>query len=117
MTDRKALGERGEALAAEHLVAAGMQIVCRNWRCRYGEIDLIVRDGNTVAFVEVKTRTGLGYGLPTESVTPEKQARIRRLAAMWLAEQPGWVEVRFDVVAVLLQRGFAPVVEHLPAVF
>ena len=112
------LGARGEDLAAEYLVAAGMRIETRNWRSRYGEIDLIVRDGDTTAFVEVKTRTGTRFGLPAEAVTFAKQARIRRLAGLWLGEQSGpWVEVRFDVVSVLIERGKAPVVQHFPAVF
>lgn len=113
-----ALGARGEDLAAQFLTEAGMTVICRNWRCRYGELDLIVREGETVVFVEVKTRTGLRFGVPAEAVTFAKQVRIRRLAAIWLAEQPGaWAPIRFDVVAVLIERGTEPVIEHLPAVF
>jgi len=115
--NNRALGARGEDLAAAHLEQTGLRIVCRNWRCRYGELDLVVRDGPIVAFVEVKTRTGRGFGLPAESVTFAKQARIRRLAGIWLAEQPGWVDVRFDVVSVLLEPERSPVIEHLRAVF
>lgn len=117
MGDNKALGARGEDLAAEFLEACGLRIVCRNWRCRYGELDLIVRDGPVVAFVEVKTRSGTGFGSPAEAVTFTKQARIRRLAGLWLIEQPGWVDVRFDVVSVLLGKGAEPVIEHLRAAF
>ncbi|MBD0323261.1 MAG: YraN family protein [Aldersonia sp.] len=113
----RALGARGEDLAAAYLEETGLRIVCRNWRCRYGELDVIARDGPIVAFVEVKTRTGRAFGLPAEAVTFAKQARIRRLAGMWLAEQPGWVDVRFDVVSVLLEPERAPVIEHLRAVF
>lgn len=113
-----ALGAHGEDLAAEHLAAAGMEIVCRNWRCRYGEIDLIGRLPNTIAFVEVKTRTSRRMGLPAEAVTFAKQSRIRRLAAIWLAEQAGpWVDVRFDVVSILLERGCEPEISHLEGVF
>lgn len=118
MTDKQALGARGEELAAKFLCAAGMEIVARNWRCRYGELDLIVLDGDVTAFVEVKTRSGLGYGTPAESVTFAKQQRIRRLALLWLAEQDGpWRRIRFDVVSVLVAHGRAPVVDHLEAVF
>ncbi len=118
VTDKQALGAHGEELAAEFLCAAGMEIVARNWRCRYGELDLIARDGDVTAFVEVKTRSGLGYGTPAESVTFAKQQRIRRLALLWLAEQDGpWRRIRFDVVSVLAVRGRAPVIDHLEAVF
>lgn len=118
MTDKQALGARGEELAAKFLCAAGMEIVARNWRCRYGELDLIVLDGDVTAFVEVKTRSGLGYGTPAESVTFAKQQRIRRLALLWLAEQDGpWRRIRFDVVSVLGAHGRAPVIDHLEAVF
>ncbi|MEU7767714.1 YraN family protein [Nocardia sp. NPDC049190] len=118
MTDKQALGAHGEELAAQFLCAAGMEIVARNWRCRYGELDLIARDRDVTAFVEVKTRSGLGYGIPAESVTFTKQQRIRRLALLWLAEQDGpWRRIRFDVVSVLVARGQRPVIDHLEAVF
>lgn len=95
-----------------------MQIVCRNWRCRYGELDLVVRDAGVTAFVEVKTRSGLGYGTPAEAVTFRKRQRIRRLALLWLAEQERpWQRIRFDVVSVLLPRTGDPVIDHLEAVF
>ena len=118
MAHNQTLGARGEQIAAHHLLASGMDIVARNWRCRYGELDLVARDATTTAFVEVKTRTGRGYGIPAEAVTAGKQQRIRRLAALWLAEHGGpYTRIRFDVVSVLIEPGAAPVVEHLPAVF
>ncbi|WP_280406169.1 YraN family protein [Nocardia brasiliensis] len=118
MTDKQALGAHGEELAAQFLRTAGMEIVARNWRCRYGELDLIVQDAEVTAFVEVKTRSGLGFGVPAESVTFAKRQRIRRLALLWLAEQEGpWRRIRFDVVSVLLTRGHKPVIDHLEAVF
>ncbi|MFC8526915.1 YraN family protein [Nocardia sp. NPDC057227] len=116
--DRRTLGAYGEELAARYLETAGMEIVARNWRCRYGELDLIVRTPELTAFVEVKTRTGLGFGVPAEAVTFAKRQRIRRLALLWLAEQERpWRRLRFDVVSVLLQRGHQPVVDHLQSVF
>ena len=112
------LGAQGEDLAVGHLVDGGMTILERNWRCRYGELDVIAVDGDAVVFVEVKTRSGRGYGSPAEAVTFAKQSRIRRLAGLWLREQTrGWVHVRFDVVAVLVVPGTEPLVEHLRAVF
>ncbi len=115
---KQALGAYGEKLAAQYLREAGMEIIARNWRCRYGELDLIVQDPSVTAFVEVKTRSGLGFGTPAESVTFSKQQRIRRLALLWLAEQEGpWRRIRFDVVSVLLPRGSKPVIDHLTAAF
>ncbi|NEW39223.1 YraN family protein [Nocardia cyriacigeorgica] len=118
MAHNLALGAHGEDLAARFLEAAGMDIVCRNWRCRYGELDLIARDGDITAFVEVKTRAGLGFGTPAEAVTFTKRQRIRRLALLWLSDQDGpWQRIRFDVVSVLVTREREPVIEHLKAVF
>jgi putative endonuclease len=77
--------------------------VARNWRCRDGELDLIVRQGRVFVFCEVKARTTDAFGVPAEAVTRTKQARIRRLAARWLEEdapvRPR--EIRFDVAAIL----------------
>ncbi len=118
MAHNLALGAQGEELAAQFLQGAGMRIVERNWRCRYGELDLIVTDDETTAFVEVKTRSGLGFGTPAEAVTFTKQQRIRRLALLWLAEQQGpWLRIRFDVVSVLLLPGKPPQIEHVRAAF
>lgn len=118
VTDKQALGAYGEKLAAQYLCEAGLEIVARNWRCRYGELDLIVRDPSVTVFVEVKTRSGSGFGTPAESVTFAKQQRIRRLALLWLAQQDGqWRRIRFDVVSVLVPRGRKPVIDHLPAAF
>jgi putative endonuclease len=81
----------------------GYQVLVRNWRCRDGEVDLIVRRGRTYVFCEVKTRSSLAFGSPAEAVTRAKQARIRRLAARWLSEEPSArpARIRFDVAAVL----------------
>lgn len=116
---RAALGAWGEQVAVEHLRGQGLVVLDRNWRCREGELDIVVTDGTTVVFVEVKTRSGTGFGRPEEAVTPRKLSRLRRLAQRWLAERRlGWVEVRFDVVAVLANRHGGPSeVEHLVGVF
>ncbi|MFF0814264.1 YraN family protein [Rhodococcus sp. NPDC003318] len=112
------LGAFGEELAVGHLVGRGMVVLERNWRCRYGELDVIAEDDAGVVFVEVKTRTGHGFGMPAEAVTYEKRTRIRKLAALWLREQPrGWARVRFDVVAVVLAPGREPELTHLEGVF
>lgn len=76
----------------------------RNWRCREGEIDLVCTKGDVVAIVEVKARSGPGFGTPAEGVTAVKAARLRRLAARFLTEHPGLAgTVRFDVAEVWLE--------------
>jgi putative endonuclease len=97
------LGVSGEDAAAAWYLAHGYQVVARNWRCRDGELDLIVRQGRVYVFCEVKARTTDAFGAPVEAVTRTKQGRIRRLAARWLQEaapvRPR--EIRFDVASVL----------------
>ncbi|MGF1472037.1 MAG: YraN family protein [Rubrobacteraceae bacterium] len=110
-------GARGEKLALRHLGESGYELVCENYRTRYGEIDLIVRDGETLVFVEVKLRRGTGYGSPLESVTPRKQEQIRAVAAQYLAEtEPECKELRFDVVGILEGKG-GPDVMHIKDAF
>jgi putative endonuclease len=108
----KALGTFGEQVAATHLQDAGMVVLDRNWTCRWGEIDLVARDGSTLVVCEVKTRSSVTHGSPLEAITPQKAARLRRLTSAWLEEhdvQPA--AVRIDVVSVLVPpRGAAEVV-------
>lgn len=102
---RRALGAAGEQAAARWYEARGYEVLARNWRCREGEIDLVVRRGGTVVICEVKTRTSASYGLPAEAVTAAKQRRLRVLARQWLAQSGLYAPaVRFDVVAVLAGR-------------
>ncbi|GGK28007.1 UPF0102 protein [Pilimelia terevasa] len=114
----RALGATGEAMAAAYLTRAGMTILDRNWRCPAGEIDLVARDGPAVAFVEVKTRRGTGYGTPAAAVDPRKAARLRRLGARWLAAtalRPP--VVRFDVVAITVAGDGTARIDHRPGAF
>lgn len=110
------LGARGEALAVEYLTRMGLRIVDRNWRCRYGELDVIAADDatRTVVFVEVKTRTGDGYGGLAHAVTPRKVRRLRRLAGLWLAAgDRRWAAVRIDMIGVRIGRRRTPEISHL----
>lgn len=116
---RAQIGALGEDLAVEHLTAAGLRVLERNWRCRYGELDVIATDPATGAlvFVEVKTRTSDRYGGVAEAVTPEKVRRLRRLAGLWLAVRPGgWAAVRLDVVGVRIGRRAVPEITHVRGV-
>jgi putative endonuclease len=101
-SSRQALGARGEERAAAWYEANGYEVVARNWRCREGEIDVVARRDGTTVFCEVKTRTSSRFGVPAEAVGWEKQRRLRRLAARYLA-QPGArsTQVRFDVASIL----------------
>ncbi len=111
---RRSLGAFGEAYAARHLVERGMVLLDRNWRCDAGEIDLVLRDGRVLVVCEVKTRSSTAFGSPLEGVTVRKAARLRRLAARWLAEhQLRPDEVRIDLVGVLAPSGGDPQVEHV----
>jgi putative endonuclease len=101
-----ARGRRGEALAARELERRGYSIVERNWRCEAGEIDLVAREGETWAFVEVKLRTGRAYGLPEEAITHRKRDRLLNAALMYLAERDLTDVIwRIDVVAIVTERG------------
>jgi putative endonuclease len=114
---RRALGVYGEAYAARHLVAQGMVLLERNWRCDAGEIDLVLRDGRVLVVCEVKTRSSNAYGSPLEGVTARKAARLRRLAARWLAEHTLHPEeVRIDLVGVLVPHGGSPRLDHVRGV-
>ena len=99
---RQALGARGEALAAQWYLDRGYVILDRNWRCRHGELDLVVTNRAFVVFCEVKTRSSTMFGTPAEAVTYAKQRRLRQLAAEWIAQAERRPRrVRFDVAAVL----------------
>jgi putative endonuclease len=116
---RVQLGAMGEALALDYLTGMGLRILNRNWRCRYGELDVIASDEatRTVVFVEVKTRTGDGYGGLAHAVTPRKVRRLRRLAGLWLADQDEhWAAVRIDVIGVRIGRRRTPEITHLQGV-
>ncbi len=116
---RVAIGARGEQLAIDYLSRLGLRVIARNWRCRYGELDVIAADdaAGTVVFVEVKTRTGEQYGGVEQAVTPVKVRRLRRLVGLWLAQQHGcWVSVRIDVVAIRIGRRRTPEITHIQGV-
>ncbi|HEX4655308.1 MAG TPA: YraN family protein [Mycobacteriales bacterium] len=118
MAAKDGVGRYGEDVAVRHLEEAGLEILARNWRCSEGEIDIVARDRGVVVICEVKTRSGLGFGLPAEAITRRKADRLRRLAYHWLREHPArGADIRFDVISVLRAQRGAAVVEHLRAAF
>ena len=117
-SDRPALATRGEQLAAEHLARAGYRIAARNVRADGVEIDLVATRGPLVVFVEVKTRSGRGFGAPEEAVDARKCARLVRGARAWLyAHAPRHARARFDVICVEPDHDGTLCVRHLPSAF
>jgi putative endonuclease len=118
---RKHLGRIGEQLAAEHFGRLGYDVLARNHQTRYGELDLVLSDGRTLVFCEVKTRRVGSGGDPFESLLPAKQEQVRRMAAAWLAEpsdRPWHDDLRFDAVGVLVDRDDGLVrLDHLQGAF
>lgn len=107
------LADGGEDLACSHLRRKGFSLVERNFRLRFGEIDIIARKGSLLVFCEVKTRESVKYGRPFEAVTHSKQQRIRRLAEAYLAmKNPSFEDVRFDVISI--EHG---IVDHIENAF
>jgi putative endonuclease len=118
---RQHLGRVGERLAREHLERLGHRVVAHNYRTRFGELDLIVCDANWLVFVEVKTRRAGAMESAVQAVSATKQRRVRAMAAAWLVEtteRPRSRELRFDVVAVTVDRdGRLVRLDHLEAAF
>lgn len=112
------IGRIGERLARSHLEAQGYAVITTNYRCRWGEIDLIARDGPEWAFVEVRTRRSDAYGAPEESVTPAKLERLTRAAQDYLAQHTAntaAIQWRIDLVAVRLgPNRSVQSIRHLP---
>jgi putative endonuclease len=117
---RSAVGRAGENAAAEYLGRLGYVLMECNWRCRLGEIDLIAMDGNTLVFIEVRSRTNpTRYGTAIEAVTPRKCRQVREVATVYLKQRGGAPQsLRFDVVAVtFLGDGYPPEIQHLQGAF
>jgi putative endonuclease len=110
----RALGAYGERVAARHLTDQGMVLLDRNWRCEEGELDLVLRDGQTLVGCEVKTRTSLAHGSPHEAVTDAKLARLQGLLQRWMRDHDVHApDTRVDLVAVLRPARGPALVEHV----
>lgn len=128
MTDpRRTLGARGERVAEAHLAARGYRVLERNYRTRFGEIDLVVSDARSLVFCEVKTRLGRGFAgalRPLDAIGADKRRRVRTMAREWLAErparsrEPAGDELRFDAIGVRLSAtGSVLSLEHVEDAF
>lgn len=102
MTDRQARGQHTESLALEYLVRQGLRPLARNWSCRSGELDLVMLDGDTVVFVEVRYRQHAAWGGAAASVDARKQNKLIRTAQLFLQTEARWARhpCRFDVIAL-----------------
>ena len=112
----------GEQLASEHLERRGFAILERNYRTRWGELDIVAFDGRVMAFVEVKTRRGGGGVSPFEAIRPHKRAQVRRMASSWLVDRRGQrpfaQTMRFDAIGVSFDpSGRLLAIEHLEGAF
>jgi putative endonuclease len=121
---RQRIGRAAEELVARQLAALNWEIVERNARTRFGELDIVARDGHTLVFVEVKAgreNSAFGPERPILGVDHRKQQRVRRLATAWMGERreaPYYAEIRFDAVGVTFDRaGRAVDVEHIRGAF
>jgi putative endonuclease len=126
LDSRRALGELGERIAAQHLARAGYVILERNFRTRFGELDLIAADSRSLVFCEVKTRiagTRRGPPRPLDAIGPRKRVQVRAMAREWLTgadatARPRRPELRFDAIGILLSRsGRLVSLEHLEDAF
>jgi putative endonuclease len=114
---KQVLGKEGERIAEQYLKEKGYKLVERNYRCAAGEVDLIVLDRRVIVFVEVKTRTGHGFGTPLEAVQPRKQRKMMQAAQFFLTQKKlHQRDARFDVVGISWP-GQEPMVEHVENAF
>lgn len=111
---RQILGQKGEKQAAKYLKKKGYKLVTANYRCQYGEIDLIAKDADILIFVEVKTRTSTDFGDPAAAVDYRKQKQISKVAHHYLVTHHNDdVDARFDVISVLSANGKKTEIEHI----
>ncbi|MBD3941538.1 YraN family protein [Microbacterium sp. NEAU-LLC] len=116
MAEKDELGRAGEDRAARYLTELGYTVLARNWRCRGGEIDLVVADARHVVVVEVKTRRGEAYGHPFEAIDARKRARLWRLAMAWAGEHRELMQgrrLRIDAVGIIGPEPGTAALEHL----
>jgi len=113
----RSLGDSGERQAVQFLKKQGYQIVKRNYKCPSGEVDIIARDGETLVFVEVKTRTGTAFGLPQEAVDRRKQKKLVNVAFHYIGRLKEPPSMRFDIITVMQGEEGDFRLEHFPDAF
>lgn len=110
-------GQAGEQIARTYLEQQGLKFLTANWSCKAGEIDVIMQDGDTRVFVEVRLRRPTSYGAGSDTVAWQKQQKLRRAAAWYMQAENYWGNTRFDVVSIESGGGAAAEIEHIPDAF
>jgi putative endonuclease len=113
----KVLGIEGENVAVKFLEKKGYRIIRRNYKTHIGEIDIIAQDGNTIVFVEVKTRGNESFGKPFEAVNKRKIQKLKNLALLYLKNQGREFPVRFDVLSIFCSDKGKKEIEHIKDAF
>ncbi len=108
MSDLKGTGKKGEQLAADYLAASGFEILHRNWRHRRAEVDIIASFKGVLHFIEVKTRTTMEFGYPEESVGYKKLKMLMKAGAAYQYKNPGWENIQYDVLSIILKETDPP---------
>lgn len=118
MVSPHSIGSKGEELALSFLLGLGYHLLERNYRCRFGEVDLIMQDGDEIVFIEVKTRRSIDFGVPQEAVGAGKQGKIRKLAAQYMMyKRKEEYQPRFDVIAIRIDREGNHTIDHFKNAF
>ena len=117
MSKHNKIGIKGEQIAADFLLNKGYIILCRNWRSGRKEVDIVAFKNDMLVIVEIKTRTGLEFGYPEESVNVKKQQFLRMAADAFVAAYPLYSNVRFDIVSVMLEGDVAKEIVHFEEAF
>lgn len=115
MDRNRQLGAWGEDVAARYLLRHGYTILERNVRTRYGELDVIAQDGDTLVFIEVKTRRRGEFGSPALAVDWRKRRRLSQLALVYVGDRP--LGIRFDIIAITVPKHEQPILQHFRSAF
>lgn len=116
-TPKQITGQQGEDIASEYLINEHYLLLHRNWRNGRSEIDIIAAKGNTLHFIEVKTRTGKHFGLPETKVDADKLKQMKLAGAAFLAVHTQWKFIQFDIIAINLEVGKQPEIFMIPDIF
>lgn len=120
MDERHELGKKGEEIALDFLVNKGFRLVKKNYKChRWGEIDIVMLDGEYLVFVEVRTKSNKAHGMPLETIGYSKRRQIEKMAKLYLTNEnvPDSIFCRFDVVGIILSNSGNPQIEHYENAF
>lgn len=104
-------------MAQAYLQQKGLRYLTRNWSCKVGEIDLVMQEGDTRVFVEVRTRRPTTFGAGVETIAWQKQQKFTRAVRYYQQKEGYWGDIRFDVVSIIMAQGTVQQIEHIPHAF